>query len=129
MFSSYSQSLVINFSNSQTNTGKIVIETTSRVTGSLTMNDSLLVYNSSLQKINIINVPYGEYNLHLTGVSDKLKYGLDFNKKILVSDNTNNIQIIKVPRISKGYCFKLGCSSFECVLLSFLSWILLTSGG
>jgi len=103
LLSSCAKNVVINYTNSQTNTGHIVIQPTSVIHGSFTINDSLLVKKKKITKITIHNIPEGEYRLHLTAKSKKLNKGLDYDKHVQVKNNKTNTQLITVPPRSNGY--------------------------
>ena len=121
LFTSCAKSLVINYSNSQINTGQIVILPTSPVSGSFTMNDSLLVDKRRFTKITINNIPEGEYQVHLTGQSKTLKEGLDYYKNVQVKINKENTQLVAVPPKSNGYWIENGGKTF---IILFTAWFL-----
>ena len=114
--------IVVNYGNPTSNSGNLVIKTTSPVYANLTVNDSLLIgqkYMSGkyVRRITIKNVPEGINSIHFSADSYNLNEAMDKKIEVNVKSGKTNTQLLTVPPRSNGYWVSQTLISIGCIVL------------
>ncbi len=104
LLASCSKHLIINFSDSASNTGSLTIQPSRPISRTyLTVDDKLLVERKYVKKITVNQIPAGEHEFHLVCSNYAYKEKVDEKRVFQVEANAENTQLFETPPISTGY--------------------------
>ncbi len=122
LFSSCAKHIQVAYQTETSNTGSVAIKLNRPTPFSyVTINDQLIVNRKNVKSLTVNNLPAGEYTIHYTTESSRLKEKLDAHVPVKMEAGKEITKLIEVPPYSNGYWIYSGLVVLPLVTLFALS--------
>lgn len=122
LFSSCAKHIQVAYQTETSNTGSVAIKLNRPTPFSyVTINDQLIVNRKNVKSLTVNNLPAGEYTIHYTTESSRLKEKLDAHVPVKMEAGKEITKLIEVPPYSNGYWIYSGLVVLPFVTLFALS--------
>lgn len=122
LFSSCAKHIQVAYQTETSNTGSVAIKLNRPTPFTyVTINDQLIVNRKNVKSLTVNNLPAGEYTIHYTTESSRLKEKLDAHVPVKMEAGKEITKLIEVPPYSNGYWIYSGLVVLPLVTLFALS--------
>ncbi|MFN3784652.1 MAG: hypothetical protein ACK4R6_12070 [Spirosomataceae bacterium] len=122
LFSSCAKHIQVAYQTETSNTGSVAIKLNRPTPFTyVTINDQLIVNRKNVKSLTVNNLPAGEYTIHYTTESSRLKEKLDAHVPVKMEAGKEITKLIEVPPYSNGYWIYNGLVVLPFVTLFALS--------
>lgn len=118
LFSSCAKHIQVAYQAETSNTGSVVLKLNRPTPFTyVTINDQLIVNRKNVKSLIVNNLPSGEYTIHYTTESSRLKEKLDAHVPVQMQAGKEITKLIEVPPYSNGYWIYSGLIVFPFITL------------
>lgn len=122
LFSSCAKHIQVAYQTETSNTGSVALKLNRPTPFTyVTINDQLIVNRKNVRSLTVNNLPAGEYTIHYTTESSRLKEKLDAHIPVKMEAGKEVTKLIEVPPYSNGYWIYNGLAIFPLLVLAALS--------